>query len=603
MSVNSTQRSLLANYLLGQGSSAVQGKNYIKNSFGMNGTTNVSVSGTATVAKNTTTPLTGISDFAITLPNNTTDYVEFALDTLDNSLKNQNCQLTFDYKITSLGSAVQAQVLINSVVNGSQVLSATPTQSSLSLNVPCGDLTNSTTVRISNVTGNSGASSLNIANVNYGRATNIGNYYKPTVFNARISSGASVSDQTPSNFISSCSGSGSYTCTFVTGFFASTPICVISLDGATVTSTAQITSTSTTTFTYRTFDSVGTNGARGVTVTCQKTGTDVASAQQVIAANQQKAPTIQTFTTVGSSTYTPSTGATFIKVKMVGGGGSGGAGSNTGTAGSAGGNTTFGTFLTATGGSGGPAGSGTNQSGGAGGTATVASPAISIVAVSGGVGSGQTSPPAGGYSPGGAGAASPFGGAGGSNSAAGKANTGSGGAGLGIPQATGYSGTGGGAGGYIEALISNPALSYSYTVGAGGATGGGAGGSGVIIVEEYYSQTAPILIGSVTSNSSGAERIERVTGSTSASGSFTVASQSGSFVSSSTCSGSVCTITMTTPFASTPTCVANLNTNSITGRSCYASGLTASTFSVAVINTTSGAALQDTCNVICMGAR
>jgi hypothetical protein len=46
----------------------------------------------------------------------------------------------------------------------------------------------------------------------------------------------------------------------------------------------------------------------------------------------------------------------------------------------------------------------------------------------------------------------------------------------------------GGAGGYVEKLITSPAATYSYAVGAGGAaaTGGQAGGSGVIIIDEHY---------------------------------------------------------------------------------------------------------------------
>ena len=55
------------------------------------------------------------------------------------------------------------------------------------------------------------------------------------------------------------------------------------------------------------------------------------------------------------------------------------------------------------------------------------------------------------------------------------------------------SGSGGGAGGYIEAIINTPfAGSYATVVGAGGAAGtgtaihGGAGGSGYIVIEEYY---------------------------------------------------------------------------------------------------------------------
>jgi hypothetical protein len=57
-------------------------------------------------------------------------------------------------------------------------------------------------------------------------------------------------------------------------------------------------------------------------------------------------------------------------------------------------------------------------------------------------------------------------------------------------------GGGGGAGGYIDALIVNPATSYAYAIGSGGAGGtagtgtsahaGGSGGSGVIIIDEHY---------------------------------------------------------------------------------------------------------------------
>jgi hypothetical protein len=58
-----------------------------------------------------------------------------------------------------------------------------------------------------------------------------------------------------------------------------------------------------------------------------------------------------------------------------------------------------------------------------------------------------------------------------------------------------YGGSGGGSGGFIEALITNPSATYSYAVGAtqtsvgAGTTAGAAGGtgaSGMIIVEEYY---------------------------------------------------------------------------------------------------------------------
>ena len=197
-----------------------------------------------------------------------------------------------------------------------------------------------------------------------------------------------------------------------------------------------------------------------------------------------------------SGTYTTPAGVKQIIVRMVGGGGGGAAGQENGVSGSnggAGGSTTFGS-LTAGGGSGGSAGAG-----GSGG-----SPSGSYtMGVAGCTGSG------GGYIPaafsgllvqGGNGCNSALGGAGTSttnatgNAAA--ANTGSGGAGGGSA-GTGsisVSGGGGGSGAYIMAIITNPAATYSYSVGAAGAAGtvgsghaaGGAGGLGGIWVEEIY---------------------------------------------------------------------------------------------------------------------
>lgn len=214
-------------------------------------------------------------------------------------------------------------------------------------------------------------------------------------------------------------------------------------------------------------------------------------------------PTIQRFTS-GSGTYTTPSGVTWLKVTMVGGGGGGsgshGSGGN-GGAGGAGGSTTFGSsLLTAAAGSGGAGGAG-----GAGGSATVASPAISVVAISGGTGTTGTSAyvlggSGNGYSIGGVGANSPFGGAGvaaqGSAGTSAIANSGSGAGGGSVVAGNGIqtAGSGGGAGGYIIAIIPNPSATYAYSIGTSGSAGtagtgglaGGTGGSGVIIVEEFY---------------------------------------------------------------------------------------------------------------------
>ena len=195
--------------------------------------------------------------------------------------------------------------------------------------------------------------------------------------------------------------------------------------------------------------------------------------------------------TSGSGTYTVPTGARYLIVEMIGGGsgggGGGGNGSNFGTiAGGSGTASTFGTSLLTANGA-------TNGNGlGNGGSVTVNSPAISIVALQGGYGLGWQ------YNFGSAtalpdvmGAATPFG----SSGYTAIANTGVGGMGGLISNTGGFSGNGGGAGGYIKAQINSPSATYAYSVGTGGSAGtavgagngnGLAGGSGVVIVTAYF---------------------------------------------------------------------------------------------------------------------
>ncbi len=203
-------------------------------------------------------------------------------------------------------------------------------------------------------------------------------------------------------------------------------------------------------------------------------------------------PTVQVFDT-GSGTYTTPAGATFLKVKMVGGGG-GSEGSGTSLTGTAGGNGVDTTFGTATASHGGGGGAVTLGIGGTGGNAS----GSSTLAFDGARGAdGQTEGTNvqggfGGASGGGLGAGTPPG----SGTGAGLVGTayGSGASGSGAAPGGVITGAGGGGAGYNEWWIGNPASSYSYSVGAGGAGGsagasgadGGAGSDGIIIVEEYY---------------------------------------------------------------------------------------------------------------------
>jgi hypothetical protein len=201
----------------------------------------------------------------------------------------------------------------------------------------------------------------------------------------------------------------------------------------------------------------------------------------------QAAPNIQVFTSGTNATYTTPTSPSpvYLEIEFVGGGGGGaGSGTSPGAAG-AGGNTCWNTSGTACSsplyqGTGGGAGA-TGTSAAGGGVAGSLSCADSQTGGTGGAATGSTS------APGGMGGVSRYGGAGAFGPPAGNglaaiANTGSGGGGAG-DNATANTGGGGGAGGWCYAIISSPAASYVYTVGAAGAagtngTGGTSGGGG-----------------------------------------------------------------------------------------------------------------------------
>jgi hypothetical protein len=202
-----------------------------------------------------------------------------------------------------------------------------------------------------------------------------------------------------------------------------------------------------------------------------------------------------TFTSLlsGSGTYTPPANAKFLKIRMVGGGGGGSGGGNSGGTGGNGTNTTFGSsLLIATG------GNGSSAVGivGASVSGTINAPAAGFVVLGGNGTGGQTSSS---NNIGSIGGSSPFGGAGAglyqSPGNPGQSNTGGGGGGGAASAASGgYTGTGGNAAGYVEALVPVLLSSYAFSIGTGGTGGtptanaftGGAGGSGVIIIEEIY---------------------------------------------------------------------------------------------------------------------
>ena len=195
-------------------------------------------------------------------------------------------------------------------------------------------------------------------------------------------------------------------------------------------------------------------------------------------------PQITVYTT-GSGTYTTPAGARFLEVEMCGGGSGGGGGGTlaTGGSGAAGGNTTFGTtFLTANGGQGTPLSNASSASS----PATATGGDVNVSGGVGGVGSIFNSwypAPSGASSPlgaGGFGAAEIYNGSTNAAVAAGVATgycTGGGAGATTTLNANATTGWGGNSGAYLTKLITSPAATYSYAVGAAGA-GGSAGGSG-----------------------------------------------------------------------------------------------------------------------------
>jgi hypothetical protein len=152
---------------------------------------------------------------------------------------------------------------------------------------------------------------------------------------------------------------------------------------------------------------------------------------------------------------------------------------------------------------------------------------------------------------------------------------------------------------------------FSYNVGSSGTLGnagtsganGGSGGTGYSEVTEYYSTSAPLLVGSVTSNTSGMERIERARFSNS--GTCAATSQSGSWLGTPTDPGTgQCGVVIASGiFSSTPSCVCSAEDAGGSVFGCVVNPSSATLVTVTTENTTTGAATDRQFHIICMGPR
>jgi len=207
-------------------------------------------------------------------------------------------------------------------------------------------------------------------------------------------------------------------------------------------------------------------------------------------------PNTQIFISGAAQTYTTPTcngiTATWLELHLQGGGGGGGGSGTTATSASNGNTSSFGA-LTANGGGGGT-NSGVNGESGAGGTCSGSLGTQQNFV--GGMGEviNNAASTSGGY-----GAASYYGGAGanGITNAVGQAaaaNTGAGGGGAGMGAAGAGPGAGGGSGCHIWSIVTAPAATALYTVGAAAAGGtagtsgqnGGQGAAGLIIATAHW---------------------------------------------------------------------------------------------------------------------
>ncbi len=114
---------------------------------------------------------------------------------------------------------------------------------------------------------------------------------------------------------------------------------------------------------------------------------------------------------------------------------------------------------------------------------------------------------------------------------------------------------------------------------------------------------APVLVGSVTSNSTGAERIERAR-ITVAAGTPAVGTQSGTWISSVSDGGAgLPTLNLTAgTFSSAPTCVCSSEESVVSGSDCMISGTSTSAINVRTRNTSASLA-DEYFQIICMGPR
>lgn len=124
-------------------------KNYVINPGAeVNASTGITATNT-TVTRNTSSPLYDTADFSFTI-DSATDVVEWSLNSFDNEIKNDICEVSGRFTADANGENVQIQLYRNSAAVGQKDLWTTGTSqpSEFGIYAPCGDLSSATTLRV-----------------------------------------------------------------------------------------------------------------------------------------------------------------------------------------------------------------------------------------------------------------------------------------------------------------------------------------------------------------------------------------------------------------------------------------------------------------------
>jgi hypothetical protein len=142
-------------------------RNYVKNPGAEQNVTYGITNSSSIVTRSTSSPIEGVAQFSIDATA-TSQNVDWATNTMQQGLKNGACEAR--WTISGDASLYTASVLINSVVVATTTLTSYSDPKIVSLGYPCGDLTNPTILRIAS-TGNGAA--ILVDSVYAGLVTNI----------------------------------------------------------------------------------------------------------------------------------------------------------------------------------------------------------------------------------------------------------------------------------------------------------------------------------------------------------------------------------------------------------------------------------------------